>query len=379
MKGHVRRRGANSFELKYEAGVDPRTGQRITKYRSFKGTKREAQDELVRLMESVRRGDHVDPSKLTVAEFVSGRVTQWEASNKISAVTAERYRQLLDNQIVPHIGAKLLQKLLPADIERWHTDLLTKGHANGQRGVSARTIGHAHRVLAKALKDAAKNHLVVSIATQLETAPKADDNEKVIVRDVPALIGELKNSRLYAPAMIALFGGLRRGEILALKWGRVDLDKKVIQVRESLEPTPDGVRFKSPKTRSGKRDVTLPDILVDALRDHRKAQLELRMRLGTGRLQDDDLLFTDIDGNPITPNTLSVAWFNFAKRIGMADVTFHALRHTHASQLIDQGVDIVTISTRLGHAKPDITLRVYAHLFKMDDSRAAEAINALLK
>ena len=110
---------------------------------------------------------------------------------------------------------------------------------------------------------------------------------------------------------------------------------------------------------------------------YRKEQQELGLKLGTGRLQDDDLLFTDIEGKAITPNTLSVAWFNFAKRIDMPEVTFHSLRHTHASMLIDANVDVVTISKRLGHAKPDITLRVYSHLFRLDDGKAAAAIDAV--
>jgi integrase len=124
---------------------------------------------------------------------------------------------------------------------------------------------------------------------------------------------------------------------------------------------------------------SLPDILVDVLREYRKAQLELRMRLGAGRLQDNDLLFADLNGGPLSSNAVSAAWSDYAKQIGMPEVTFHALRHTHASQLIDAGVDIVTISKRLGHAKPDIALRIYAHLFQKDDSKAAEAINATLK
>jgi integrase len=102
------------------------------------------------------------------------------------------------------------------------------------------------------------------------------------------------------------------------------------------------------------------------------------MRVGAGRLPDDALLFADIDGNLQPSNAISTIWGDFAKRIGMPEITFHALRHTHASQLIDAGVDIVTISKRLGHAKPDITLRVYAHLFRNDDRRAANAINSIL-
>src|SRR5207247_11407143 len=113
-------------------------------------------------------------------------------------------------------------------------------------------------------------------------------------------------------------------------------------------------------------------------RGHRKATLALRMQLGAGRLPDDALLFGTIEGEPLSPNAQSAAWADFADSIDMPDVTFHALRHTHASQLIDAGVDIVTISKRLGHAKPDITLRVYAHLFHKDDGKAAAAINAAL-
>jgi integrase len=102
------------------------------------------------------------------------------------------------------------------------------------------------------------------------------------------------------------------------------------------------------------------------------------VRLGAGKLPDDGLLFADISGNLSSPNAISAAWSDFARSIGAPEVTFHALRHTHASQLIDAGVDIVTISKRLGHAKPDITLRVYAHLFRKDDGKAAAAINAAL-
>jgi hypothetical protein len=134
----IRQRGKNSFELKFDAGRDPATGKRNIQYASFKGTKREAQVKLAALITSVGAGSYVEPSKSTVAEFVRARVTQWEAAGDISARTAQRYRQLVENQIAPHIGAKLLQKLTRLDIEAWHNAL--------QGGLAARTIGHAHRV-----------------------------------------------------------------------------------------------------------------------------------------------------------------------------------------------------------------------------------------
>jgi integrase len=234
-------------------------------------------------------------------------------------------------------------------------------------------------VLSKALKDAAKNGLVGRNVATLEAPPKVADAEMVIVRDVPALMGKLQGSALHVPALLGLLCGMRLGEVLALRWNRVDLDGKVIQVRETLEQTARGISFKPPKSRAGNRDITMPDDVLTALRDYRRRQLELRLQLGAGRLPDDALLFADINGQPRSLYAASAAWRSFAERVGMPGVTFHALRHAHASQLIDAGVDIVTISKRLGHAKPDITLRIYAHLFQKDDSKAAAAINAALK
>ena len=173
--------------------------------------------------------------------------------------------------------------------------MLCVGRAGGKGGLAARTIGHAHRVLSKALSDAVKNELITKNVAKTHSAPKVSDEEMVIVHGVPALVEKLKGSRLQMLATVSLFTGMRLGEVLALRWSGVELDKKVIQVREALEETAEhGIRFKPPKSKAGRRDVTLPDILVDALRDYRKAQLELRIKSGPGRLQDDDLLFAEL-------------------------------------------------------------------------------------
>ncbi len=245
--------------------------------------------------------------------------------------------------------------------------------------MSARTIGHAHRVLSKALRDAERNGLIHRNAAKSTSAPKVAEKEMAIVKDVPALVAKLRGTRLQAPAMIALFTGMRLGEILALRWSRVDLNQNIIQVREALEDTTaHGVRFKAPKSKAGRRDITLPDVLVDTLREHRKAQLELRMKLGLGKLPDGALLFANLEGGLLRPGNVSSDWSEDAEALGVPGVTFHGLRHTHASQLIAADVDIVTVSKRLGHAKPSVTLATYAHLFHTDDRKAAAAINAAL-
>jgi integrase len=375
--GEIIPRG-DAFRLRYVIN-----GKRFSK--TVRGSKADARVELRKLLKSGDDGSHVEPSKMTVAEFVRARIDQWETAGSITARTAGRYRELTENQIVPHLGEKVLQKLRTLDIEGWHTTLRTSGRADGRGGIAARTIGHAHRVLGKALRDAVKNELVTKNVVADESAPKVDDDgEMVIVKDVPGFITTLRESnsgrQLFVPAMVALFTGARLGEVLGLRWGRVDLDRKIIEVREALEETKvHGIRFKAPKSKAGRRDITLPDMLVDTLREFRKEQLELRIKLGAGKLTDDGLLFAGIDGELPSQKRSSKAWGELAAQMKMPEVTFHALRHTHASQLIDAGVDIVTISKRLGHAKPDITLRIYAHLFQKDDGKAAAAINAVLR
>jgi integrase len=368
MRGSITRRGKQSWRIRFDVGRA--NGKRVARAHTFRGTRKEAQAKLAELLASVAQGSYVAPAKMSVAAFVRSRVDQWEAD--ITARTAQRYRQLTENQIAPHIGAMPLQKLVRLDVEAWHTKL-----RNG--GLAARTIGHAHRVLSKALRDAERDGLVLRNVCKLQKAPRVADAEKAIVRDVPGFIDKLRGTRLYVPAMLALFTGMRLGEILALRANRVDLNRKIIAVREALEWTKaHGVRPKTPKSRAGRRDITLPDILVDVLREHRKAMLEMRMQFGAGRLPDDALLFANLAGAPLQPSNVSSEWGEIASHIGMPEITFHSLRHTHASQLIAAGVDIATISKRLGHARPSVTLAIYAHMFTSDDGKAAAAINAAM-
>jgi integrase len=385
MRGHIRRRGANSWEIKYDAGRAG--GERKTIYRSFKGTRREAQAELARLLASVADGGHVEPSKLTVGAFVRSRLEQWRASGAVTPATAQRYEQLIEGQIVPHLGGRLLQKLNTRDIEAWHVTLMARGRRgrngrpDGEGGISARTIGHAHKVLSKALSEGMRHGFLLRNVCTLERPPKVAAEEMEIltpqqVEELPAL---LHGHALEAPALLALNTGLRRGEILALSWGDIDLEAEaeVIHVRRSLEETKAGLRFKAPKSKAGTRDVTLPAIAVDVLQAHYKRELERRLQLGQGRPGAEDLVFPAWDGSPQSPNMFGVAWGRLAKELDLG-VTFHALRHTHASWLIHLGLDVVTISKRLGHSSPAVTLQIYAHLFERDDRKAAAAINAAL-
>jgi integrase len=369
-RGHIRRTGKRSHELIYELGRAD--GRRQRAFESFKGTRRQAETELARRVALVAGGGHVDSSKITIGEHVRARFAQWQADGTISPKTAERYQELITGQILPHLGDKLLQKLGTRDIEAWHTAL--------RGGVSARTIGHAHRILSKALNDGVRHGMLLKNVATIQRAPKVNAEEMVTLgaTEVAELPAKLDGHAPGAAALVSVFTGMRRGEILALHWGNVDLAGKVIRVRESLEQTKAGLRFKPPKSKAGVRDITLPAIVVETLQAQRKRLLEHRLALGQGKLSDKDLVFPAWDGTPQSPKVFSVTWSRLCKTLGLT-VSFHGLRHTHASQLIDAGVDVVTIARRLGHASPAITLNVYAHLFRNDDGKAAAAIDAALK
>ena len=139
------------------------------------------------------------------------------------------------------------------------------------------------------------------------------------------------------------------------------------------------MRFKAPKTVHGRRTISLPPSAVTVLRDHRRKLLEMRLALGLGKPDDDTLLFGHPDGLPVAPNRLTRRWQDACAALELPRVSFHALRHTHASALIAAGLDILAISRRLGHANPTVTLNVYGHLFKKDDSAAAAAIEMVLR
>jgi integrase len=224
-----------------------------------------------------------------------------------------------------------------------------------------------------------RHDLVVRNVATAEQPPRVEAEEIVILgaQDVKTLVEKLRGRAMYPLAVTALFTGIRRGELLALRWSDVELDapEKLARVRRAVEETKGNLRLKTPKTRTSARDVSLPEIVVEALREHRKRQLEQRFALGLGKLADDALLFPALDGSLRGPRAFSKEWSDVAASIGLAHATFHSLRHTHASDLIDAGIDVVKISRRLGHASPAITLRVYAHLFRARDDKSSQAID----
>jgi integrase len=370
-RGNITKRGSTSWRLKYEAGdPDPVTGKRQTRYVTFRGSKKAAQAELTRRLAEVDAGTAVEPSRVTVAEYLRGWL---DNTTDLAPKTLERYRQLAKRQIIPHLGTVPLQKLRPAQILAWHASL-------SATGLAARTIGHAHRVLHRGLARATSLEIVPRNVAHTVPPPKIEATEIAILSatEITDILVKLRGHPLYPIAALALGTGMRRGELCGLAWGAVDLDNATVRVERSLEETAAGLRFKPPKSRHGLRTISLPSSVVEVIRVHRRHQAEHRLALGAGRPGADDLVFTLSDGSPYPPDKLSRDWGNVVRDRKLPRVTFHALRHSHASALIAAGLDVVTVSQRLGHGSPAITLNVYAHKFASKDTAAADAIEAAM-
>ena len=297
-------------------------------------------------------------------------MTRWQrdwAATNVSPKTFERYAELLRMHVTPNIGAARVQKLRAVDLSELYAKLLRGGRGDG-RGLSARTVGHVHRVLHRALGHAAKWGVVQANVAALVSPPRVASVEiEILSADaIKAMLAKIRGRTLYPIVLTALGTGARRGELLALRWQDIDLDRAVARVEQSLEQTKAGLQFKEPKTRHGRRSIALPAYLVTELRAHRKAQQEQNLALGAGKLSPDALAFPTFDGKPRSPNALTKEWSVVAKAMRLG-ASFHALRHTHASQLIASGLDVLTISRRLGHGSPTITLNVYGHLFSNTD------------
>jgi integrase len=372
MKGTITRRGKNSWQLKYDLPRDPETGKRRFAYATVRGKRAEAQKELRRRLTALDKGVHVDPSGLTLAAYLAGYLRE-VAPDTVALKSLERYAGLVRNQINPHLGNIPLQKLRPADVSAWLKTL-------GKTDISIRSIRHAHGVLRTALNYAAAVELVERNVASLIRPPALPDTKVEMLRanDIADALAKLEGLSIYPVAAIALGTGARRGEIAGLQWSDIDLDAATMRIERSIEQTKGGLRVKPPKTKAGRRTITLPAFVVAVLRDHRRGVLEFRLALGAGALPGDAPVFGDIEGNWPNPSSMSDRWRDAVKNRKLPKVTLHSLRHTHASALIAADLDVVSISRRLGHKSPALTLSVYSHFFKNKDSAAAAALDAAI-
>lgn len=400
MKGCIIQRGADTWLLKFDVGRDPLTGKRITRYATVHGGKREAQAELSKRVAQIGDNAYVDPSKLSVADYLE---QHWlpHIRNQITGSAFDRYSDIVRKHLVPALGRHRLAKLLPVHVQAFYDAELVSGRrAHPARkaatpasssGLSARTVRLHAKVLGQAIRHAVKLQLIARNPCAGATPPRIADKEMpALDHDQAAtVIKAAAGARIHLPVLLALTCGLRRGEILGLRWRDLDLEGGRLSVSQALEQTRAGLVFKAPKTKRSRRLVTLPALAVEALRAHKAQQREEYLRLGFGK-DDADLVLTEItvaagaDGRrdiarkPMTPDHVSKEFCRLARRLGLK-CRFHDLRHSHASHLLLSGVHPKVASERLGHASVSITLDTYSHVLPGLQEDAARGVDAALR
>lgn len=377
MKGHIRERSPGKWAIVLDV-PDPETGKRRRKWHTFHGTKRQAETECARLVAELNGGSYIEPSKTTVREYFI-RWLQHEKTN-VSPKTHQRYEDLLLKNIAPSLGSITLNKLTPARIDATWGHLLENGRRDGKGGLSPRTVHHCRRVMLTAIEQAVKWDLLKRNPVALTRPPKVERPtvEAYSASQTAELLEALKDTRMFIPALLAALCGLRRGEVLALRWRNVDLESGVIAIVESAEQVGQQVRYKEPKSGRA-RTVSVSSTVLAELKRHRAAQAEEQLKLGL-RPEDNSFVVAQIDGNPLKPMSLTHEWVRLlAKKTTLPRIRFHDLRHSHATQLLAAGVHPKIASERLGHSTVGITLDLYSHVMPGMQANAAEQVDAAIK
>lgn len=368
--GYIRKRGKHSYEISAELPPGSR-GKRRRHHKTVRGNRREAEKALARLIHEIDTGASVDPSRLTLEEFL---LETWLPvhGHGLSPTTAQRYESIIRLHIIPELGRLRVQRLQPMLLQRAYE----KWRA---QGLAPATVLQHHRVLHRALKQAVRwGVLAINPAERVEL-PKLrwQPGQVLDGKQTVDLLEASRGSWLFPPLALAIYTGMRRGETCALRWEDVDLPRKVLHVCRAVRVTRQGLSYGEPKTARGRRSITLPDGLVDELHAHREAQVTRFAVLGI--LEKPSLICTGDDGSVVHPDRFTRAVTGLVRRLGLPRVTLHGLRRTHATLLLQQNVHPKIVQERLGHSTIQITMDTYSHVLPGLQEDAARCIDDVLR
>jgi integrase len=338
-------------------------------------TKREAKAAEAEALRRIRDGVLVEPSRLTVGAYLTELWLPSMAS-QVRATTLGGYRHNVRAYIVPRLGDIPLQRLSTARVGAFYGELVASGGQKG-RPLSPKTVRYVHTTLRRALRDAVADGLVVRNVAAQARPPRARRVEMHTwtAAEVGAFLASVREDRLYAAWLLLATLGLRRGELLGLRWPDVDLTSGRIAIRNTLVMVDGKPAMAEPKTAKGRRSLTLAPQVLEAVRVHRAHQAAERLSWGAD-YTDSGLVVMTEDGRPMHPESLSSLFVRQAKRAGLSPIRLHDLRHSVASILLAQGVHPKVVSEQLGHATIALTLDTYSHVIPSLQQEAAGVIAA---
>ena len=373
----IKRNG--KWQISVEVGQDPVTGKRKRKYGTAE-TKKEAKKLEARLIKDYQKGITIDSSKITLKEHLK----EWlkEDCTGLAPRTYASYKMIIEKHLIPALGQLKMNEINTKHIMSYQNYKLEEGCIKDKGGLSNRTVQYHHRVLSRALKVAARWQIIDNNPCEFVDAPsvRKPDIETLGVSDLEKLIMTAKGTWFFEILLIAIYTGMRRGEILGLRWKDINFEKEEIKVRQQAQHIRnEGIILRALKSDAAIREIEIPSFIIKLLKKIKSDQSEIKLSLG-GKYNDKDLVFCYGDGSPRNPQGVTK---KFNKLLEEADINknyrFHDLRHTFATLALQEGTEMKTLQKILGHSTYSTTADLYTHITDKMKKEAAESISRALK
>ncbi len=340
-------------------------------------TKKEVEQAVIEILSQVNRNMYFEPCKDVLADYLKWWLDNCSKQRTVKK-TYERYGEIIRDHLIPELGHIKLALLEPIHIQTYYAKALEGTRRDGKEGgLSPTTVKHHHALLSAALSDAVRFRKINSNPAQFVKSPQREKHRVTTLnsQELKALLKRLEGTVLYMPAFIAANTGMRLGEVLGLRWQDVDLVGNNLTVCQTLVRTKSGLEFGTGKTSTSNRTIAISQQVAAVMRSHKAKQAKDRLSAGGG-YEDHDLVCARTDGRPMSINVSS----NFrreARKMGFL-ISFHDLRHSHATLLMQAGVNPKVVSERLGHAGVAITLDLYSHVMPSMQEQAVRKFEELL-
>lgn len=372
--GSIRIKKTKDGELRYQitvdGGRDPLTGKRNRVFRNVKGSKRDANAVMHRLIAEMEQGKVVKKSNKSVAEWMEEWLSLYLPN--IEETTRVGYKTKIKCYIIPAIGHIQIGSLRAEHVQKMVNDMMA-------RNLSPKNIRDAYNNINAAMKKAVVLRYIAYNPCEGVVLPKLKKYRAQVYDQklIHQLLDMTRGTDLYLPVFLCVTVGLRRGEMLALRWDDIDFYNKLLKVRHNMVRGEKGYIIKAPKSEAGIRDIAIGDEVLEELRLARSQYLSDAFSYGPG-FQNLGFVVRQADGSPYKPDSMTQKWERFLEESGLPKIRLHDLRHSNATALIQAGVNPRVVQQRLGHSDVSITLNTYTHVLPEMDAAAAEKIDTIL-